>query len=344
VLVVATPCPLILATPVAVIAAISRAAEAGIIVKGGAAIEHVGRARAVVFDKTGTLTLGRPTVAAVHAADGVDADVVLRHAAAVEQLSAHHLAKAVADAGKRRFGDLPPAADFVESPGAGVSGRVAGRHVDVGSAAFLARRGIPVPDETGDGTAAFVGLDGRLAGSIEFADRMRHQVPALMQRLTALGIVETVMLTGDRRASAEAIAGQAGIRTVRAELLPAEKVAAIEELRRRYGAVVMVGDGITDAPALASATVGIALGAHGTAISAEAADIVLLVDDVSRVADAIAISRRMRRVAFQSIGIGVGVSFALMVVASAGAITPAVGAVIQEALDAAVILNALRAR
>ena len=159
-----------------------------------------------------------------------------------------------------------------------------------------------------------------------------------------LGVTDTVMLTGDRRAAAERIAAQAGIRTVLADLLPADKVAAVEDLKRRYGPVVMVGDGINDAPALAAATVGIALGAHGTAAPAEAADAVLMVDDVSRVADAMAVSQRMRRIAVQSMAAGLGVSFALMVLATFGFVTPAAGAVLQEALDAGVILNALRAR
>jgi P-type E1-E2 ATPase len=149
-----------------------------------------------------------------------------------------------------------------------------------------------------------VGVDGKLAGTIEFADRLRHQVPSLMQRLAVLGVTETVILTGDRQSSAEVIAAQAGIRTVRANLLPADKVAAVQDLKRRFGSVVMVGDGINDAPALAAATVGVAMGEHGTAISAEAADVVLLVDDISRVGDAMVISRRMRRIALQSIGFG----------------------------------------
>jgi heavy metal translocating P-type ATPase len=344
VLVVATPCPLILATPVAVIAAISRAAEAGIIVKTGAAIEQIGRVRAVVFDKTGTLTLGRPTVAAVRALNGRTPEEVLRLAAAVEQLSSHHLGRAIAEAGRERFPRLPPADEFREFPGQGVSARVDGHAVDVGSAAFLAGRGVNVPEGDAEVTTAFVALDGRLAGSVAYADRLRHQVPGLMQRLVVLGITETVMLTGDRQASAETIAAQSGIRTVRANLLPADKVSVIRELEQHFGPVLMVGDGINDAPALATATVGVAMGAHGTAVSAEAADIVLMVDDISRVGDAVAISRRMRRIALQSIGVGLGVSMGLMVVASFGLIVPAVGALLQEALDAAVILNALRVR
>ena len=344
VLVVATPCPLILATPVAVIAGISRAADLGVIVKHGRAIEQLGRARVVVFDKTGTLTLGQPSVAHVEGLDSVPAGDVLRLAAGVEQLSSHHLAHAVADAGRARFGTLPGASEFQESPGRGVSGRVEGHAVQVGSIPYLRDAGIAIAESPGDGTAAHVALDGRLVGTIEFADRLRHQVPALMQRLAVLGVNDTVMLTGDREAPAEAIAAQAGIRTVRANLLPADKVVAVRDLARRHGNVLMVGDGINDAPALAAATVGVAMGAHGTAISAAAADVVLLVDDIARVGDAMAISRRMRRIALQSIGVGLGVSFALMVVASLGYITPAAGAVMQEALDAAVILNALRVR
>lgn len=344
VLVVATPCPLILATPVAVIAGISRAADIGVIVKHGRAIEQLGLARAVVFDKTGTLTLGHPSVAHVDVLDGLAAPELLRLAAAVEQLSSHHLGRAVVDAGRARFPALPPVTDFREIPGRGVSGRVDGRLVSVGSPRYLRDTGVSLTDGSGDGTAAYVAIDGRVAGTIEFADRIRHQVPALLQRLTVLGVTETVMLTGDREAPAEAIAAQAGIRTVRANLLPADKVVAVRELTQRHGTVVMVGDGINDAPALAAATVGVAMGAHGTAVSAEAADVVLLVDDIARVGDAMSISRRMRRIALQSIGIGLGVSFALMVVASFGYITPAAGAVMQEALDAAVILNALRVR
>ncbi len=343
VLVVATPCPLILAAPVAVIAAISRAAAEGIIVKTGAAIEQVGRARVVVFDKTGTLTLGRPTVERVTPVDGRSPDELLRIAAAVERLSAHHLGRAVAEAG-RRLGPELTAEDVQETPGLGVSGRVAGHTVDVGSAAYFASRGLAVHDGLAGRTTAFVAIDGRLAGSITFDDRLRHQVPALMRRLTQLGVTDTVMLTGDRQESAEAIALQAGIRTVRANLLPADKVSAVHELKQRHGGVVMVGDGTNDAPALAAATVGVAMGEHGPAASAEAADVVLLVDDIGRVGDAMAISQRMRRIILQSIGIGLGVSGALMVVASLGLIPPSVGALLQEALDVVVILNALRAR
>jgi heavy metal translocating P-type ATPase len=344
VLVVATPCPLILATPVAVIAGIGRAAGRGIVIRSGAAIEEAGQVRVVVFDKTGTLTLGAPTVDRVVASDGRPTDEVLRLAGAVEQLSSHHLGLAIAREAGARFGALPHPEQFVEASGRGVSGMVEGRHVAVGSRAFVGQEDGGVPADIAHETAAYVAVDGRPAGTVFFADRMRPEVPALMRRLAALGIKETVMLTGDRAAAARAVAAQAGVGHVRGELLPAGKVAAIGELRRTHAPVMMVGDGINDAPALAAASVGVAMGAHAPAAAAEAADIVLLVDDVSRVADTIEISRRTRRIALESIGVGLGVSGALMVIASFGLIAPPVGALLQEALDAAVILNALRAR
>lgn len=353
VLVVATPCPLILATPVAIISGINRAARHGIIVKGGAAIERVGQAKAVVFDKTGTLTRGTPEVERIVPIDGHDAGSILRLAAGLEQLSSHPMARALVQTAAERQESISLPSDLRETAGQGVSGLVDGHRVDVGSAAFAIGNGLTTAESlrrvradlgADDDALAVVGIDGREAGIVIYRDRPRAGIGAVLQRLRRSGVREIVMLTGDDRATADAIAAEIGITSVEAELLPPQKVEAVRRLMQRHETVVMVGDGINDAPALATATIGVALGARGAAISAEAADIVLLVDDVERVADAVDIGRRTLRIAKQSIVIGLGLSSAMMLVAAFGYIPPAFGALLQEVLDVAVILNALRAR
>jgi heavy metal translocating P-type ATPase len=353
VLVVATPCPLILATPLAVICGVNRAAKESIIVKSGAAIEQIGRGRVVMFDKTGTLTYGSPIVERVVSLDGREGDI-LRKAASVEQLSSHPVAKALAEEGASRFGSLSMPTNFKETPGQGVEADLEGEHVVVGSQRFCEAKlsrafdsnagGILEHVREGGGMAAFIAIADRPAGVVVFTDQLRAGVPAMMIRLRDLGVEQTVMLTGDNKANADVIARQAGIGRVEANLLPAQKVEEVRALTEKYGRTIMVGDGINDAPALASATVGVAMGAHGTGISSEAADIVLLVDDVTKVADGISIGQRTLRVAKESIFFGLGASFVLMVIASLGYIQPAVGALLQEVIDVAVILNALRAR
>jgi len=353
VLVVATPCPLILATPLAVICGVDRAAKDSIIVKNGAAIEQVGRGRVVVFDKTGTLTYGSPIVESVVSLDG-DEGELLRKAASVEQLSSHPVAKALAEDGIKRFGSLAMPTSFKETPGQGVEAELEGERIVVGlqqfcesriSRAFDSKTGEILGRARGEGRmATFIAIDGKPAGVVVFTDQLRAGVPAMMMRLRELGVEQTVMLTGDNKVNAEIIAREAGIGKVEANLLPAQKVDEVRRLTQQFGTTIMVGDGINDAPALATATVGIAMGAHGTGISSEAADIVLLVDDVTKVADGISIGQRMLRVAKESIFFGLGASFVLMGIASLGYIQPAVGAVLQEVVDITVILNALRAR
>jgi len=353
VLVVATPCPLILATPLAVICGVNRAAKESIIVKNGAAIEQVGRGRVVVFDKTGTLTYGSPIVESIVSLDGEEGEI-LRKAASVEQLSSHPVAKALAEDGIRRFGSLGMPTDFKETPGQGVEADLDGEHVIVGlqqfcearlSRAFDSKTGEILERARGGGRmATFIAIGGKPAGVVVFTDQLRAGVPAMIMRLRELGVEQTVMLTGDNKVNAEIIAREAGIGKVEANLLPAQKVEEVRKLTRQFGTTIMVGDGINDAPALATATVGIAMGAHGTGISSEAADIVLLVDDVTKVADGISIGQRMLRVAKESIFFGLGASFVLMAIASLGYIQPAIGAVLQEVVDITVILNALRAR
>lgn len=353
VLVVATPCPLILATPLAVISGVNRAAKESIIVKSGTAIEQIGKARAVLFDKTGTLTYGSPLVDSVVPLDG-DGGKMLLKAASVEQLSSHPVAKALAAVGAERFGSLAVPTGFKEVPGQGVEADLDGEHIVVGSQRFCeSKLSLPFDHkamvvlerarEEGK-LVSFIGIQGRPAGAVVFTDKTRHGVPAMMLRLRELGVEQTVMLTGDNPVNAEAVAKEAGIGRVEANLLPAQKVEEVRKLTREYGATIMVGDGINDAPALASATVGVAMGAHGTGISSEAADVVLIVDDVTKVADGIWIGQRTLRVAKESISFGLGASFVLMAIAAFGFIAPAAGALLQEAVDITVILNALRAR
>ncbi len=353
VLVVATPCPLILATPLAVISGVNRAAKENIIVKSGAAIEQIGRGRVVIFDKTGTLTYGTPVIDRVVCFDG-DRGEMLRLAASVEQLSSHPVAVSMAREGRERFGELLPASNFSESPGQGVEADVGGKKVAVGSQIFVERSIGRSFDSKSDevlrevqrkgSLVSFIAVDGQPAGMIVFSDQLRPGVPVLIQKLRDLGVDQTVMLTGDNAVNAGTIAREAGIEKVEANLLPEQKVNEVRKLTAQYKASIMVGDGINDAPALATATVGVAMGAHGTGISAEAADVVLLVDDVTKVGEGIKIGQRMLHIAKQSIFFGMGGSFVMMGVASLGYIQPAVGAIMQEILDVVVILNALRAR
>jgi heavy metal translocating P-type ATPase len=348
VLVVATPCPLILAAPVAFVGGINHAALHGLIVRHGEAMERLARVTAVALDKTGTLTVGRPEVAAVVALAPFTEAEVLRFAAAVEQGSGHLLARSVVRAAAHRGLAWSGASEVREAPGQGVRGRVEGREVAVGSRAYItvqypaAAAGFAALPPDGE-LRAWVTIDGQAAGTIVFADQLRPETAILLERLKALGLERVVLLTGDDELSAHAVARQAGIRDVLAGLLPADKVAAVEALERSGERVLMVGDGTNDAPALSRATVGVALAAHGGGVTAEAADVVVLADDPAQVAEAVVIGRRTRRIAWQSIGVGLGLSGAAMVAAALGHIPPTVGAVLQEAIDVAVIVNALRA-
>ena len=355
VLVVATPCPLILATPIAVISGVNRAAHRGIIVKGGAAIEQIGRAKAVAFDKTGTITFGTPKVEKIVPIDHFDPNEILFRAGCVGLLSSHVAAQSVASKALEEFQKLELPLNFKETPGAGVEGDVRGEHVVIGSERFLESLLGKEVMEKGmkkrvDGIKdqgkllTLVSVDSMPAGIIVLTDQIRAGAPAMIQRLRELGVEETVMLTGDNMENAKAIAREAGILHVEANLLPGQKVDAIRKLKERYEPLAMVGDGINDAPALATATVGIAMGAHGSGISAEAADVVLTVDDITAVSDAVLIGQRMLKIAKQAIFIGLGFSFGLMAIAAFGYIPPALGAMLQEIIDASVILNALRAR
>jgi heavy metal translocating P-type ATPase len=348
VLVVATPCPLILAAPIALVSGVSRAARAGVVVKGAGAIEQLGRARTVLLDKTGTLTLGAPTVERVVALDGLDGDELLRFAASVDQLSAHVVAEALVHDAERRGLALGEAREVRERPGDGIEGTVEGRRVTVGSRAFLRERGIAAAANGADAPGrarVHVGIDGTPAGTIVMADRPRPDAAAAIAALRAAGARRIAMVTGDDRVTAEAVARGVGVDEVFADRGPGDKL----EVLRAVGAdpasrpVVMVGDGVNDAPALAAADVGIAMAAAGATVSTEAADVVITVDRIDRVAVALQVGRRSLAIARQSVLAGMGLSLVAMVAAALGHIPPVAGALLQEGIDVAVILNALRA-
>ena len=371
VLVVATPCPLIFATPVALISGINKAAKQSIIVKSGAAIEQLSKVAAVVFDKTGTITYGTPVVQDIiplnsnfkrnggDRSKGYTKDNILFEAASLEQMSSHPSAQAVVRAAKERFNDFPLPSNLHERPGLGVEGYINGKHIMVGSPTFIESKSNSNTNITNKNdnllktindiqkqgkTVALCNINGTNAGLIIFSDKIREGVVEMIKNLKKAEIKQTIMLTGDSVDNAKFIASQAAIDNYKYNLLPEDKVNEVKKIKEKFKNIVMVGDGINDAPALTTATTGIAMGAKGTAISAEAADVVLLVDDVTKVSDIIQVSKRTIKIAKQSILVGIGISFLLMIIASFGLIPPSIGALFQEALDIAVILNALRAR
>ncbi|WP_235432027.1 heavy metal translocating P-type ATPase [Nocardiopsis sp. RV163] len=350
VLVVATPCPLILAAPVAFTSGMSRSARRGVIVRGGAALERLAHARVLLFDKTGTVTEGRPVLGRVVTGEDASADEVLRLAASLDQASPHVLASAIVRAARDRGVRLEQPGEVVEELGRGIGGTVGGRPVRVGKAVWAGGGGAEPgwaararAEAARDGSVTvFVGVDGALCGVLLLRDRLRADAPRTLRLLRLAGIERAVMVTGDRRDVAERIAAHVGADAVYAEQSPADKVAVARDESAR-APTVMVGDGVNDAPALAAAGVGVALGARGSTASSEAADVVVTVDRLTRVAESLAVARRTLAIARQSAAVGMLLSAAAMAVAAAGLLPPAAGALTQEAIDVAVILNALRA-
>ena len=350
VLMVATPCPLILAVPIAVVAGISRAAKRGIIVKNGGALETIARGKVLLFDKTGTLTSGIPEIAEVEVFGDVTPDELLRFAASLDQLSPHLLAAAIVRAARERHLELDFPDDVDERHGAGIEGKVAGRHVALGKAAFVTGGG-PLPGRARDvrrrsmldgSSCVFVAVDGEVAGALLIDDPIRPDSPRVIRSLRRAGIQRVVMVTGDHPDVAESVGAALGVDRILSERAPQEKVAAVEA-EREEGITIMVGDGLNDAPALAAADVGVAMGARGATASSEAADIVLVVDRLDRLVDAIMISRRSRRIALESVFLGMGLAFVFMFFGAFGLLAPLGGAIVQEGIDVASILNALRA-
>ena len=348
VLVVATPCPLILAVPVAIVSGLSRAARYGILIKGGKAIEALARVYCLVIDKTGTLTDGRARVVSINVTADASANELLRIAASLDQASKHIIAQTLVTEARQRGLQLATPTNVVETPGAGIEGIIGRSIVIVGGIGFVQSK---LPIETGriaqltqiaGAVIVAIAIDGRIAGEIVLADELRAGTKTLLQDLRKLGIQRIVLATGDRRQVAEAVTVGLEIDAVRSELTPDQKVLVVLT-ERKNGAVMMVGDGVNDAPALAAADIGVAMGARGTAASAEAADVVLLVDHLDRLVSAIQIARRSHLIALESVFAGIGLSLLGMVAAAFGYLTPVQGALLQEAIDVAVIVNALRA-
>ena len=348
VLVVATPCPLILAVPVALVSGLSRAAKLGILIKGGQAIENLARVRALVIDKTGTLTVGEARIVSIRAAEGLSEDDLLRFAASLDQASKHIIGETLVAEAQRRGLGLAIPTDVVETPGEGLVGRVDGHSVIVGGLHFVASKiadagaALLSRDRQPGALAVAVAVDGHLAGVLVLADELRAGTEQLLGALRALDIERIVLATGDRREVAHFVGSGLGLDSVRSELTPDQKILVVLS-ERKNGPVMMIGDGVNDAPALAAADVGVAMGAKGAAASAEAADVVLLVDQLDRVLPAIRIARRSRRIALESVIAGMGLSIVAMVAAALGLLAPVQGALLQEVIDVAVIFNALRA-
>lgn len=347
VLVVATPCPLLLAAPVAIVSGLSRASRAGVIIRGGGVLENLGHATTLVMDKTGTMTVGRPMVVDAMAAPGEEPSSTLRLAASADQLSPHVLAEAIVTEALRRGLELSLPSDVVEHPGRGVAATVDGRRVTVGKLPADAvsspwTRTVLNRARLDSAAIAWVCIENRPVGAVLLQDPLRRQAPRTVRRLREAGLNRLVMLTGDRPEPTREIAAILGLDEVRAEQTPEDKFSAVRDESSR-AVTAMVGDGINDAPALAAATVGVAMGARGATASSEAADVVLTTDRIDRLADAMDIARWSRRIAVQSAVVGMTLSLIAMVIATLGWLPPAPGALLQEGIDLAVILNALRA-
>lgn len=350
VLVVATPCPLILAAPAAIIAGVSRAARYGIIVKGGAPLEALARVRVLLLDKTGTVTASRPEVLAVEPFGTLSSDELVRDAASVEQVSLHPYAPAILAEARSRGLPLSFPSEVDEQMGTGIAARVNGRRVAVGRLAFVA------PAAVGDGrvrvierrtsvegsASVYVSVDGQLAGVILLQDPIRPEAPRALRALRAAGMERIHMVTGDHPDVAELVGDVIGVDQVFAERTPEEKVEVVRRVRAE-GLTAMVGDGINDAPALACADIGVAMGARGASAASEAADVVLTADRLEGLRLAAVIARRTRRIALESVWVGMGLSGIAMGFAAAGFIAPVAGAILQEGIDVLVIGNALRA-
>ncbi len=344
-LIFTSPAELGLATPLVMIAAIARAARAGILVKGGIYLEQLAKVRILAFDKTGTLTMGRPAVVRIERFGDTSENELLRFAAAAERRSSHPLAKAVVERATAANVDVPEPSTFEVIRGRGIRAVVDGHVILAGNAAYLTESGIALAsrDGTDDLTVVYIAADQRAIGVLHLADPVRPDAKAALARLKASGIHRIVMLTGDNAATARRVGAELGVDEIMADLLPDAKVDAIKRLQAGGHLVAMIGDGINDAPALAQADVGIAMGVAGTQAAIEAADVALMTDDISKIADAREIARRAYRTIQQNLYVGVGVVHVLGIVAALlRFIGPVQAAMIHLGPDVLVFLNSVR--
>ncbi len=347
VIVVATPCPLLIGAPVAIISGMSRAAKHGIIIKNGSSLERLAAIKSIAFDKTGTLTKGTPVLDAVEAYGDTSDHDVLALAAAIEANSAHILAEAVTAAAKDRKIKAATVSEVSEEPGFGLRATWNGKKVLLGKYAFLSDQDATFPDEheaaANERTTTFVAVDGQVIGALHFTDEIREEAKQTVTDLRENGIEHVLMLTGDNQSVAKSIAQEVGITEVYAGLLPKDKVAGIKNIDKDYHPTGMVGDGVNDAPVLAASDVGIALGARGSTAASESADVVIMLDNVHKVAQAVRIAKDTIRIGLQSIWAGILISVGMMLVFSTGHFPAVLGAALQEVVDVVVIINALRA-
>ncbi len=350
-LVAASPCALALATPSAILAGVARAAQRGVLLKGGVHLENLGRLKALAFDKTGTITRGRPEVTDLFTVNGQREDELLAWAAAVESRSSHPLAQAVVNAAKQRGLALPPASQAQNAPGRGVQALVEGQQVWVGSLKAFDEMGISVAQElrhqvqtleAQGKTAMLVGVDDEVIGGFAVADVIRPEARETVAALQRLGVAHTILLSGDNRHTAEAIARQAGISQIQAELMPEEKLSALKALEKEFGVVGMVGDGVNDAPALAGATVGIAMGGGGNDAALETADVVLMSDRLDRLPFAVGLGQATAAVIRQNLVIALGVIVLLTASSVMGWVGLGSAVLLHEGSTVAVALNSLR--
>ena len=338
VIVAATPCPLILAVPVALISGMSKAASKGAIIKGGAALEQLARAKTVLLDKTGTLTQGGPEISQVAFAPGVNQAEVLAFAASLEQSSPHVVAKSFLVEAARRKLVLQVADNVTENHGVGLEGTVANKKVRVGQIS----NPLPVWAPLDNALIIAVEIDGELQAVIGLDDPLRDEAKGTLLALRKLGVERILMVSGDKKATADQVGAEVGVDEVFAECSPARKLEIVHaEMSATSGSVVAVGDGINDAPALAAATVGVAMGARGATAASEAADVVIIEDSIKRLATAVLIAKGSRKRALQAAGVGMGLAIVAMVAASTGTLNATAAAVSQEFIDMAAILWAL---